>query len=61
MKTLRCRDIGFDCDQEIHAETEDEVLQQAAEHAQSVHNVSVTPEIAEQVRAHIHDEEATRP
>jgi predicted small metal-binding protein len=56
MKTLRCRDVGFDCDQVIHADTEEEVLQQAAEHAQRDHNVSVTPEIVAQVRAVIREE-----
>jgi predicted small metal-binding protein len=58
MKTLRCRDVGFDCDQVIRAETEDEILQQAAQHAQNDHNVTVTPEIAAQVRTLIHDEAA---
>ena len=50
MKLLRCRDIGFDCDHEIQAESEAEVLQQAAEHAQTVHQVTVTPELAKQVK-----------
>jgi predicted small metal-binding protein len=58
MKTLRCRDVGFDCDQVIRAETEDEILQQAAQHAQNDHNVTVTPEIAAQVRTLINDEAA---
>ena len=59
MKTLRCRDAGFDCAHEIRAETEDEVLQQAAQHAQEAHNVTVTPELAAQVRTLIQDEERT--
>lgn len=53
MKTLRCRDVGFDCDKEMRAETEDEVMQQAAEHAKSEHGIEVTPEVAAQVRAQI--------
>ena len=57
MKTLRCRDAGFDCDAVMRAETEAEVLQQAAEHAKTVHNLS---EISEQavvkIRALISDE-----
>ncbi|MGB3717306.1 MAG: DUF1059 domain-containing protein [Candidatus Promineifilaceae bacterium] len=57
MKQLRCRDAGFDCDHEIEAETADEVMQQAAVHVQSVHNVKVTPEIAEQVSGLIHDKD----
>lgn len=50
MKTLRCRDAGFDCEKEIHAPTDDAVLSQAAEHALKVHNVTVTPELADQIK-----------
>jgi predicted small metal-binding protein len=55
MKQLRCRDAGFDCDHVIEAETAEEVLQQAAEHVQSVHNLTVTAEIAEQVSGLIYN------
>jgi predicted small metal-binding protein len=51
MKKLRCRDAGFDCDHKIQAETEEDILQQAAEHVQSVHGLAITPELAEQVKA----------
>lgn len=61
MKTLRCRDVGFDCDQVIQADTEEEVLQQAAEHAQRDHHVTVTPEIAARVQTLIRDEPSTQP
>jgi uncharacterized OsmC-like protein/predicted small metal-binding protein len=57
MKVLHCRDVGFDCDQEIHAQSEEEVLRQAAEHAQQAHGVEVTPELAAQVQTLIRDEE----
>jgi predicted small metal-binding protein len=57
MKMLRCRDAGFDCDAVMRAETEADVLQQAAAHARTVHNLS---EISEQavvkIRALISDE-----
>jgi predicted small metal-binding protein len=56
MKTLHCREAGFDCEGVIHANTEEEVLQQAAEHAQLVHGVTVTPELAEQIKTVIKDE-----
>jgi predicted small metal-binding protein len=56
MKTLRCRDAGFDCDKEIHASTDDAVMSQAAEHALKVHNVQVTPELAGQIRKLIKEE-----
>jgi predicted small metal-binding protein len=57
MKRLRCRDVGFDCNHEIHAETDQEILQQAAEHVQSVHSLEVTSELADQVKKLIQDED----
>ena len=56
MKTLHCRDAGFDCEGVIRADTEKEVLDQAAKHAQDVHGVSVTSEMAEQLKTLIRDE-----
>lgn len=58
MKTLRCRDAGFDCDKEIQAPTADAVLSQAAEHARNVHNVQVTPEMAAHIKTLIRDSPA---
>jgi predicted small metal-binding protein len=55
MKLIHCRDLGFACDQQILAESEEEVLRQAAEHAYSLHGVQVTPEMASQVQSHILD------
>jgi predicted small metal-binding protein len=56
-KVLHCRDVGFDCEGVIRAETEDEVLQQAAAHAAADHGVTdVTPEMADQIRSQIKDE-----
>ena len=56
MKTLHCHDAGFDCAAVIRAETEQEVLQQAAAHAQQVHHVAVTPEMAQQIKTLIKEE-----
>jgi len=56
MKTLLCRDVGFDCEKEIRAESEEEVMRQVAAHAKNDHNVDVTPEIANQVRSLIRTE-----
>lgn len=53
MKIIRCREMGFDCEQEIRAENEEEALRQVAEHAQKAHGVQVTPEMAALV--HIQD------
>ncbi len=57
MKRLRCRDASFDCDHEILAETEEEILKQAAEHVQSVHGLQVTPELVEQVKGLIQEKD----
>ncbi len=57
MKTLHCRDAGFDCEGVIRGNSEEEVLNLAAQHAQEVHGVSVTPEMAEQLKTLIRDEQ----
>lgn len=56
MKTLRCSDVGFQCDAVVKASSEQEVLEIAAAHAQSVHGVSVTPEMAEEIKAKIRED-----
>lgn len=52
-----CHDAGFDCDHEIVAADEEEILQQAAEHVTGYHQVEVTPELVEQVQGLIHQVE----
>lgn len=55
MKELRCRDVGFDCAGVIRAETEDEVLRQAAEHASKAHGLTeLDDQTVQQIRAQIH-------
>ncbi len=57
MKILKCRDAGFDCNAVMRAETEAEVMQQAAEHAKSVHNLSeISEQAVAKIRSLIHDE-----
>lgn len=56
MKTLHCSDLGFDCKAIVKANTEQEVLKIAAEHAQAVHGVAVTPEMAEEIKKLIKEE-----
>lgn len=58
MKTLHCRDAGFDCDAVVKATTDEEVLNQAAEHAHAVHGVTVTPELAAGIKSLIREEPA---
>ena len=56
MKELKCRDAGFDCDAVVRADSEDDVMAQAAEHVRDVHGM---PEIddttANHIRSQIHD------
>ena len=56
-KVINCKDVGFDCAGVIRADTEDEALHMAAEHAQVVHGLQeVTPEVVAKVKAVIRDE-----
>jgi predicted small metal-binding protein len=56
-KILRCNDIGLDCDFVAKADTEEEILRQAAEHAAATHDMEEIPEDAlAKVRAAIRDE-----
>ncbi len=56
-KVIHCRDVGFDCEGVVRAESEDAVVALAVEHAAEVHGVTeVTPEIAQAVQAAIREE-----
>ena len=56
-KILRCKDVGMDCDFVARAETEEEILKKAAEHAETTHNMKEIPEeVLAKVRAAILDE-----
>ena len=58
-KVLRCNDVVGSCDFVARGESEQDILQQAAEHARSANQVNeVTPELAEKVRSAIRDEAA---
>ncbi|MDZ7706635.1 MAG: DUF1059 domain-containing protein [Trueperaceae bacterium] len=58
-KILRCRDVGFDCDAEVRASSEDEVMAQVAEHAREVHGVDEVPdEVVARALAAIREEPA---
>lgn len=58
-KTVSCRDVGMDCDFVATGETEQDILQQCVEHARTDHGMTEIPaEVAEKVRAAIHDEAA---
>ena len=56
-KVVRCRDVGFDCDGVVKAETEEEALKQVAAHAKAVHNIEAVPaEVVEKVKKVMRDE-----
>lgn len=53
MKTLSCREAGFDCDYVVKGETEEEILQKGAEHARMDHGLKeedCTPEFKEKLK-----------
>ncbi len=57
MKVLQCSDLGMNCSFQARGETEQEVMQKAAEHAKSAHKIDeITPDLAAQVKSAIHDE-----
>ncbi len=56
IKTLYCRDAGFDCQGVIQSETEQEVLTRPGQHAFQVHGVTVTQEMAEKLKTLIKDD-----
>ncbi len=56
-KVVHCRDIGFDCEGVIRAETEEEAMKLVAEHAGKVHDMKEIPaEVVKKVLAVMQDE-----
>jgi predicted small metal-binding protein len=58
-KVLRCRDLGMNCPKEIRAESEEELLKLAAEHAEKDHGMPVSaipPSVLAMVKAAIKNE-----
>ena len=58
-KVMRCNDVVGNCDFVARGESEQEIMEQASEHARTAHQLSdVTPEMADKVRSAIRDEAA---
>ncbi len=56
---VHCRDVGYDCDGVVQAETQEELLQQVAAHAKSAHGLEeVTPEVVAKVKSVVREEKA---
>jgi predicted small metal-binding protein len=53
MKTLSCREAGFDCDHIVKGETEEDIFRSGGEHAIKDHGMKaedITPEFKEKLR-----------
>lgn len=53
MKTLSCREAGFDCDHVVEGETEEEIFRKGGQHAMDEHGTKtedITPEFKEKLR-----------
>jgi predicted small metal-binding protein len=60
-KVLKCGDVVPGCKTEIRADSEHEVLRNAAEHAKTDHHMeSIPPEVLSKVKGAIHDEGEAR-
>ena len=58
MKTISCREAGFECDYVIKGQTEEEVVKNGAEHAIKEHGMKsedLTLEMKEKIRALVRD------
>lgn len=54
MKTINCREAGFECDHVVKGETEEEVMKNGMEHAKKDHNMKeedITPEMKQKIRS----------
>ena len=58
-KVLKCGDLNPGCKFEARGNSEDEVLQKAAEHAKTAHSMhEIPPEVLTKARNAIHEERA---
>jgi predicted small metal-binding protein len=58
MKTISCREAGFECDHVVKGQTEEEVIKSGTEHAIKDHCIKaedITPQMKEKLRALIRD------
>ena len=55
-KSIKCRDVGVDCDFEAKANTVEELMQKCTEHARAEHGMKdISPELAAKVQAAIRE------
>lgn len=57
-KIVHCKDVGFDCDGVVRADTEEGALTLVAEHARTVHGVeTVSPEVVAKIKSVMREEQ----
>ncbi len=55
-KTIRCKDLGLDCDYEARADDPDELLELVADHAHRSHDLGeLSEEMVEKIRRAMRD------
>jgi len=55
-KVLKCREVGLDCNFVARADTEEEIMERIAEHANTTHGVKdMSEDVVARVRGVIHD------
>ncbi len=57
IKVVRCSDSGIDCNFVARSESEEDLLNQVAKHAQEVHGMEMNEELVQKVKSLIHEEE----
>jgi predicted small metal-binding protein len=56
MKELHCAEVGFDCQETISGESEEEVMAKAADHARDAHGLAeINEPTGQKIRAQIHE------
>jgi predicted small metal-binding protein len=56
-KVLKCRTVGLDCDFVVRGENDEQIMALVAEHAKKDHGMQTVPkDVAEKVKASIHEE-----
>ena len=53
MKTLSCREAGFDCDYVVNGESDEEIFKKGGEHAMKEHGMKpedITPEFKQKLK-----------
>ncbi len=56
-KVIYCKDVGFDCEGVIRANTEEEAMQQAVTHAREVHGVTdISEEVVSKIKSVMQEE-----